>query len=462
MIRRLINAVFAAIAVGLPALAYAPVAAAQDTVTVTLANVNEAKGVVRIYLCDDPRTFGGPCQGPEGSAEARAGETTIVITGVKPATYAMRAIHDANNDGALNFPAEGYAFGNDTPYPPTFASASIKVAGPTSTRARMTYASASTAAPSDPMVVITMAGPVRMGAKGAPAPDGVTKTDVRENGLYGAFYAPTAKTNLPTLIVLGGSEGGLTSASYTALSFVRQGYAVLALAYFAEVGLPRTLEGVPLEYFDTAIDWLKQRPEVNPSKIGAVGGSRGSEAVLLMASHNKDVKAVMAFAPGGLILPGIDLQDPKTEAAWTLGGKDLPYVTLDYARHKPGTLDVYMPGLTAKPEAEIAVEKINGPILLISGDDDQLWPSTALANRITDRLKAKGFTHGFQHLVYPGAGHMVFSGDVSGRKPPTPGAPAAPAPGGMRLGGTPEANFKAWTDNWPKTLKFFDDALKGS
>jgi uncharacterized protein len=35
---------------------------------------------------------------------------------------------------------------------------------------------------------------------------------------------------------------------------------------------------------------------------------------------------------------------------------------------------------------EIAVEKINGPILMFSGSDDQMWPSLVLADIATQRL----------------------------------------------------------------------------
>jgi uncharacterized protein len=451
MIRKLTSAAAAAIALGLPAYA-------QETVTVTLTGVNEARGRIVVALCDDTTRMVPGCFGAfAGQADAKAGETTVTIPGVKPGAYAVQVFHDANSDGAFNFPAEGYAYGNEAAYPPSFAAASIKVAGPTSARTKMNYAAA--AAPTDPMYVVTLAGTMRMGATGVPASPGVTKTDVRDNGLYGELYAPTGKTNLPAIIVLGGSEGGLTSASTTAASFNRQGYAVLVLAYFAEVGLPRTLENIPVEYFDKGIVWLKGRPEVNPAKIGAVGGSRGSEAVLLMASRNKDIKAVMVFAPNGIMLKGIDPQAMgRASSAWSLGGKELPYVFPDFSRTG---LDMYTSVLRSKPGAEIASENINGPILLISGEDDQLWPSTPLANQVVARLKSKGFRHSVQHLSYPGAGHYVFAGDVSGRPAPQPGAAASATPGGMNLGGTPEGNFKAWTDNWPKTLKFFDDALKG-
>ena len=38
--------------------------------------------------------------------------------------------------------------------------------------------------------------------------------------------------------------------------------------------------------------------------------------------------------------------------------------------------------------ASIAVEKINGPVMVISGTDDQLWPSTRFSEMVIERLEA--------------------------------------------------------------------------
>jgi dienelactone hydrolase len=101
-------------------------------------------------------------------------------------------------------------------------------------------------------------------------------------------------------------------------------------------------------------------------------------------------------------------------------------------------------------------EKINGPMLLLSGRADALWPSTDMSERLVKRLQDKGFEHSVQHLSYEGAGHLVFVGD-----PTRPAAQAmAKAPPNAMLGGTSAANAAAWADNWPKTLAFFDKALK--
>ena len=49
----------------------------------------------------------------------------------------------------------------------------------------------------------------------------------------------------------------------------------------------------------------------------------------------------------------------------------------------------------------------NGPLLLASGHDDQMWPSEAMAGAICARLKAKGFKHHYEQLKYADAGHTL-------------------------------------------------------
>jgi uncharacterized protein len=436
----------AASLVGLPAAA--------QTLTVNITNVNSNEGRVLASICNDPAAqFPGGCMTASAMMVASQGTTTVVFENVPAGTYALQAFHDANADMIPNIPPEGFAFGNDASFPPSFKSAAVKVEGDTTATVRMNYltefgaAAPPKAAPAD---------------KGAPAPAGIAKTVVRDDGLLGAFYMPEGTARRPALLVLGGSEGGLSASSGVGVSFAKQGYAVLALAYFMEDGLPQSLENIPLEYFDKAVDWLKRQPGVDANAIGVIGGSRGSEAALLLASRNTSIKAVMAFAPSGVVWQGLNFANPmKMGPAWTVDGKALPFVTPDGMKYRPGAamkpmFDAALATETRK-DVDIPVERIKAPILLISGKEDALWPSFDMGEAITKRLAAANFAYPVQHLAYDGAGHMVFMGD--------PTAPSAQSmsrtPPNAMMGGTSEAGLAAWTQNWPLTLAFFDNALKG-
>ena len=147
--------------------------------------------------------------------------------------------------------------------------------------------------------------------------------------------------------------------------------------------------------------------------------------------------------------------------AWTVDGKAIPFLRPDGRAYQPGgsmkpMFDNALTSADAHPDAAIPVEKINGPILLISGKADALWSSFEMSERTVRRLQAAHFKHDVTHLSYEGAGHLVFMGDPASAMA-LASQKASPNP---MLGGTGDANMAAWTDDWPKALAFFDKALK--
>jgi fermentation-respiration switch protein FrsA (DUF1100 family) len=61
----------------------------------------------------------------------------------------------------------------------------------------------------------------------------------------------------------------------------------------------------------------------------------------------------------------------------------------------------------AVERAAIPVEKIGGPVLLVSGGDDHLWPAGEMAKALVTRAKRHKFPHAIEHLHFPRAGHML-------------------------------------------------------
>lgn len=137
------------------------------------------------------------------------------------------------------------------------------------------------------------------------APD-LRRTAVRDHGLVGTFFARAGSAALPCIITLGGSEGGLKEEWARLLA--SHGFAALALAYFGADTLPEKLVEIPLEYFETALQWVSRRPEVDPHRIGIMGGSKGGELALLLGSKFPQVRAVIAGVPSGLVWQGLDMR----------------------------------------------------------------------------------------------------------------------------------------------------------
>ena len=107
--------------------------------------------------------------------------------------------------------------------------------------------------------------------------------------------------------------------------------------------------------------------------------------------------------------------------------------------------------------AAIAVEHTHGPILMIGGEDDGVWPSAAMVDRAAERLREAHFAFPVVVLKYPHAGHRAgvpeimptWSHDVTH---PVSGTPTD-------FGGTPEGNALSSLDAIPKVLDFLRTSL---
>jgi BAAT / Acyl-CoA thioester hydrolase C terminal/Acyl-CoA thioester hydrolase/BAAT N-terminal region len=280
---------------------------------------------------------------------------------------------------------------------------------------------------------------------------------VTSAGFYGEYFAPPGGGRRPAVVKWGGSEGGILAQEAELLA--SHGIPTLALAYFDAPGLPCSLSDIPLEYFVKAIRWLKRQPQVDPRRLWLYSGSRGTEAELLVASNWPGlIHGVVAEAPGAYsygAFPGTCRTLPSS-AAWTLQDKPLPQAGFaggSYISTPEGPayapLAGFQNGLLSPDTAaaRIPVSRFHGPVLLVSGGDDQLWPSNLYAGQIMARLRGDPAPH--EHLNYPEAGHVVLS------FPYGPPLIVAHLPEHMvAFGGTAAADNAAWVHDWPAMIAF--------
>jgi hypothetical protein len=383
------------------------------------------------------------CRTLSRSVPANEGDTTVVFSNIEPGQYALAAWHDENGNGRVEIPQEGFAYGNNAPYPPEFEAASIAVSSNTITRETMIYVSAST-------VTSEIGSQARYTTN-------IETVPLNDQDIVGSFYLPTTHVEpLPVIISLSGSDGQLDYARALSRRFVDHGYAVLALAYWREPGLPSTLQEIPLEYFDTAITWLQSRVEIDGERIGILGWSKGAEAALLVASQNAAINAVVVSSPTSVVWSGIDSTDPTSiKSSWSRNGIPLSFVTPDITDGRPSNLITAhkktLQSMDAENSSFIPIERISSPILLLSGEDDRLWPAFEMSEMIESRLATFNFGYTVQHKSYAKAGHAVFVGG-----PEDPGGF-----GSMRgiFGGTVQADEDAWQDSWQTVLDFFNTNL---
>lgn len=282
---------------------------------------------------------------------------------------------------------------------------------------------------------------------------GVTRREVREDGLVGTLYLPAGPGPHPAVMVLNGSGGGLNEPR--AALYASRGYAALALAYFKAPGLSDYISNTPLEYFERGLHWIREHVRPAHDFIALSGQSRGGELVLLLgATFPELVSAVIGYVPGAVVHSAQNAADPaigREGPAWLHHGKALPHVwennrTASWApfdegpaphRHERAILTALQdPDAVAR--ARIRVEDIRGPVMLLSGTDDGSWPSSLYSRMVADKLAEAGHPHAVRHLDFEEAGHailfpyvpttqMVYAHPVSRRISTTGGTPAANA-----------------------------------
>ncbi len=277
------------------------------------------------------------------------------------------------------------------------------------------------------------------------------------NGLDGVYIKPAGRPAIGKVLVLSGSGGGMDT--FQACELARQGYAAFALAYFKQGQLPETLVRIPLEYLERGIDWLRAK-DWETQAVAVWGASRGGElALLLGATFPAKVQGVIAVVPSGLVWAGLP-GDGSSVAAWSYRGQDVAYVP----SRSEGCVDTRHPPYALRPRFEcsirradsaeleaatIPVENMSGPLLLISGGDDQLWPSDTFSAMVEARLAGRNFPHSVTHLRYPDTGHSLF--------PPYWPTTESRIYGNWIMGGTAEGYAFASVDSFRRTLQFLGE-----
>ncbi len=221
--------------------------------------------------------------------------------------------------------------------------------------------------------------------------------------------------NQPLIVGLGGSEGGNAWTSdywkKTRDQFIEKGYAFLAIGYFGAKGTPDKLEKIAIEDVHYAIEVAKKNKKINKENIAIIGGSRGADLALLLGSYYDDIKGVVAIVASNVTFPGNT--NHFTTSTWMYQNKELPFVPVNdeavpylMKNDLRGTFEAMLQDSIAEEKALINIEKINGPILLISATKDEISPSTPMAEKMITRLKTYNFKHKYEHIAIEG-GHSA-------------------------------------------------------
>lgn len=287
-------------------------------------------------------------------------------------------------------------------------------------------------------------------------PTDISGVDVKvvDSGAFQGFHlTPKKKLYKGVIVCYGGSEG--SPAFDEAEKYAKEGYETLAVFMFGMKNQPESLVRVPLEQFEDVLAYIDQNiKDSNPLTIWAA--SKGSEYSLNLAAKYNEISNLILVAPSAYSFSGLDFQNPG--ASWTYQGKDVPSVDI---MKTPITVtfksmvfpmiagapvsfkDIYDAALNADPKKDdklIPVQDVSADILLIAGEDDQMWGSYEMAKII------KSQTNNAVLFSYRDAGHVFQGNGVSNQ----PGMR-------MRLGGTEEGNQKAAKDSQIEIEKFLKE-----
>lgn len=237
-----------------------------------------------------------------------------------------------------------------------------------------------------------------------------------------ARHYPVAGRRDKVVITLSGSEGGLWLAKKQARWLQSQGIPALALGYFRTLHTGAALSLVPLEIIEQAIHFLQAQ---GYARIGILGFSKGAELALVAAPHYPALSCVVAKTPSWFVGEGLRGKAPAGTSSWRCQGQPLPY-TAYRMRHFQVVRRIIQAeaynilslntGKRVVPASELPVERINGPVLLLSTRSDTIWPSEDSGNILTLRLAQANFQHPYQHICYRYMSHFMLEQPIPGMR----------------------------------------------
>ncbi|XP_009069043.1 PREDICTED: acyl-coenzyme A thioesterase 1-like, partial [Acanthisitta chloris] len=266
------------------------------------------------------------------------------------------------------------------------------------------------------------------------------------------LFLPPGKDTFPGVIDIHGLARGLFE--HRASLLANHGFATLALAYYQYEDLPQKPTELHLEYFEEAVNYMLQHPQVKGPGVGLLGYSKGGELSLAMAAFLKNITAVASLnGPVAITMLPLCYKD-KTIPSMALNEQLVKVTDSGIFDYSDALTDPFQaPG----NQSLIPLEKAEAQLLFIVGQDDHIFNSNYHATEICKLLQAQG-KENFQILSYPGTGHCI--------DPPFfPLYPVGDHPVLHKrtvMGGEPGAYSTAQVHIWPQIQAFFRKYLNNN
>lgn len=219
------------------------------------------------------------------------------------------------------------------------------------------------------------------------------------------FRAPASDEPLPAVLIMCGADVFKEDRGWAQELCIEHGMAGLVMdgPGTGENPFPWAPESVSA--WEAALDYLAARPEVDASRIGAFGISRGGYSVMQLAGTAPDkLGAVVANAghPFGYVMDDEELEEfvnvRNIRSTWKFGEPDGP------PSFAPTSVEQEREGFSRWALSEQGLlDKITMPVFMINGKHDHLAP----IGNIYFMLE-HGPATGKEARVYADAGHCAF------------------------------------------------------
>uniref|UniRef100_A0A672YD03 Acyl-CoA thioesterase 19 n=1 Tax=Sphaeramia orbicularis TaxID=375764 RepID=A0A672YD03_9TELE len=281
---------------------------------------------------------------------------------------------------------------------------------------------------------------------------GVRRVPITEGGLIGVLFLPPGPGPFPGVLDLWGR--GIDIAEYRSALLASHGFASMTLNYMGP--LKASSDAAKLvndQYFETALRVLQQHPQILSSSIAMLGLSFGASMTLKMAAYSDVVKFRCAVCISGSHVQPVDGSVADLIAYCQ---KNEAKIRINTDNQLIGR-DLLLP-IPTDPTMKVDVGRVQCPLLLIVGEDDQNWPVYESAQDMKEMMERSGNSHLLTILLYPKTGHLI--------KPPY-----APHSGVSTLtyttgktvinlwGGEMVPHCRAQEDAWRKILVFLRENL---
>ncbi|XP_057710705.1 peroxisomal succinyl-coenzyme A thioesterase-like isoform X2 [Corythoichthys intestinalis] len=282
------------------------------------------------------------------------------------------------------------------------------------------------------------------------AAPGVRRVEVEDRGVRGTLFIPSGPGPFPGLLDMWGGGGGLLE--YRSALLASHGYVSLALEYFAPGELAST--DLEFQYFETAFDLVRRHPAVLPDRVGIFGLSMGAMVAISLASESARVEpACCVCISGSHFFP----RDQPLSQISQPNARNVGKIRLDDQQNLIWR-DLGLP-VSGDLSRKADVRRINCPLLLVNGQDDQNHPTVEYAEDIERMMRSAGKEHLLTRLEYPDTGHLI-------EPPYSPHFRATnfmwdskKARVTLLWGGQTKAHSDAQEDSWHKILAFLQRHL---